>query len=71
MKAVASALRELIGLFVDDWPTSTTVIAWLAVVAFLLPFVVARSDVRAVALFAGLATVLVGSASLAARRPQD
>lgn len=70
MNAITSALRELLGLFVDDWQTSAAVVMWLAVAAFVLPLVMPHGDLRGVALFAGFAGVLVGSVLLAAARPK-
>jgi hypothetical protein len=66
VRTIVAGLRELAGLFIDDWRTSVGVVVWLAVGASALPQIVANGEVRAVALFAGLAAVLVASVALAA-----
>lgn len=59
-------VRRTAGMFGDDWRSSATLLAWIALVALARGHVPATA--LAVALFAGPALVLVASVRGAARR---
>lgn len=68
MNVLKTALRELLGLFVDDGAFALAIVAWCAaawVVMRRLPFAPAS---KGVALFVGLALILVESAWRRSRR---
>ena len=69
MTWVRSLAREVFGLFVDDGPFALAIVVWLGVVWLLLSAGVAPGWM-AVCLFAGLASILVGSAVRQARLRQ-
>jgi hypothetical protein len=58
--------REIVGLFVDDWPTSVALVAWLVLAAKAVPSM--PSAVQGPALFAGIALILLVSVGVAVRR---
>ncbi len=68
MKWLLAAARELAGLFVDDGSLAIAVLAWVAVAALVFPALPIKSGWLAVALFAGLALILVENLLRAARR---
>lgn len=37
MNAIRTVLVELVGLFVDDWPFTAAVLAWIAIAVWLVP----------------------------------
>jgi len=59
MKWIAGAGRELVALFVDDGSLALAVLAWVAVAVFAFPALPIPGDWPAVALFTGLALILV------------
>ncbi len=59
MKWILAAARELVGLFVDDGSLAIAVLAWVVVVVLAFPALPINSGWLAVALFAGLALILV------------
>jgi hypothetical protein len=68
MKWVSSAARELIGLFVDDGSLALAVLVWVAVAMLAFPALPIDGNWLAVALFAGLALILVENLLRTARR---
>jgi len=68
MKWILAAARELAGLFVDDGSLAIAVLAWVAVAVLVFPALPITSGWLAVALFAGLALILVENLLRAARR---
>ncbi len=68
MSWLSAAVRELLGLFVEDRALVLAIILWLAIDGLVLPRL--GLDPRAVSLllFAGAAAVLIGSTTRAARR---
>jgi hypothetical protein len=60
--------EELIGLFVDDVGFAVAILAWVLVAGVGLPRLGLPAPVPAVVLFAGLAAILVESATRRARR---
>ena len=67
MSGFRRALDEISGLFVDDGVLAIAAVGWIAVTALVLPSIIASETARAIFLFAGLATVLVGSTVRRAR----
>jgi hypothetical protein len=61
---------EVWGLFVDDGVFAGAIVVWLLVGWWLLPRLGLPRGLPAILLFAGLAAILVLSASRAARRPE-
>jgi hypothetical protein len=62
MTWVRSIVSELISLFVDDGLFATALLVWVSVIGFLLPELGVTSGLwRSVALFAGLAAILIES----------
>ncbi len=59
---------EIVGLFVDDRLYAIAILAWIALVWFMVTRVGIASVWGAVALFAGLALILVENTTRAARR---
>ena len=68
MSAIASALRELWGLFVEDASFTIAIAAALLIAYFLFPSVSIRPEWRGAAMFALLALVLVENVWRSARR---
>ena len=54
-------LREILGLFVDDGSFAIAILVWLALVVVVLPRVAAGARWAGLALFAGLAVILIAS----------
>lgn len=67
MSGFRRALDEISGLFVDDGVLAIAAVGWIAVTALVLPSIIASEIARAILLFAGLATALVGSTVRRAR----
>lgn len=61
MSWLASGLKQLYGLFVDDGWLSLAVCIWLLVAWFVLPHLVASASARPIVLFIGLALLLADS----------
>ena len=68
MTWLTTILREIFGLFVDDGAFAVTILVWLAVVALVPPRLGLDPSWTAVLLFAGLAVILIESATRRARR---
>jgi hypothetical protein len=68
MNALRTIFREIFGLFVDDGSFALQILIWLALTAFLLPYLGWLSRSRGIILFLGLAAILMGSAIRYARR---
>jgi hypothetical protein len=68
MRWLRTVVRELYGLFVDDGRFALTVVIWLCVCWLILPRVAASTFWPGMLLFAGLAAILVESASRRARK---
>ena len=68
MKWLMDAGRELLGLFVDDGSLVVAVLAWIAVAVLVFPHLPIGDRWLAVALFLGLALILVENLLRAARR---
>jgi hypothetical protein len=67
MRLLATAWRELVGLFVDDGSLALALVGWVAAVALLLPLV-AGVEWRPAILLAGCIAILVENVGRAARR---
>ena len=68
MTWLRSIVSELIALFVDDGLFAAGLLVWVAVIGFLLPELGAASALwRSVALFAGLAAILIESVTRRSR----
>ena len=61
MKWLRSILRELLGLFIDDGSFAAAIVAWIAVVAFVLPRLPIAPTRQALLFAAGLLAILVES----------
>ena len=68
MRWISGAARELFGLFVDDGSLALAVLAWVAIAVLVFPALPIPGDWLAVALFAGLALILVENLLRTARR---
>jgi membrane protein implicated in regulation of membrane protease activity len=68
MNAFKTALRELLGLFVDDGAFALAILAWCAAAAAVLPRLPLAPVSKGVTLFVGLAVILVESAWRRSRR---
>jgi uncharacterized membrane protein len=67
MRAIAAALRELVGLFVDDGSLVLAVLLWIGLCA-ALTHVAPLGGLSGIVLFLGLAVVLAENALRSARR---
>ena len=68
MKWLTDAARELLGLFVDDGSLAIAVLAWIAAAVLVFPRLPIGGGWLAVALFLGLALILVENLLRTARR---
>ena len=68
MRWVSAAGRELIALFVDDGSLALAVLAWVGIAVLAFPVLPISSEWLAIALFAGLALILIENLLRAARR---
>jgi TRAP-type C4-dicarboxylate transport system permease small subunit len=68
MTWMLAAARELLGLFVDDGSLALAVLAWIAVAVLVFPALPIDGGWLAVALFVGIALILVENLLRAARR---
>lgn len=68
MSAVAAALKELWGLFVEDASFTIAIIVTLIVSAFVFPVTYLRPAWRGIALFLLLAIVLLENVRRSARK---
>ena len=69
MRWYRSIAREVVGLFVDDGSFAIAILVWLVVCVALLPRVAAGARWAGLALFAGLAVILIASVLRFARQP--
>ncbi len=68
MNVIATALKEVYGLFVEDGSYAVGILVWLLVVGFVFPHVPALGYWRAPLLFAGLLVLLVENVVRTARK---
>ncbi len=68
MQKLKTIRDEIIGLFVDDQLFAVAILVWLALVWLIVTHTSISPAWRAIALFAGLAVILLESATRAARR---
>jgi hypothetical protein len=68
MRWYRSIAREVVGLFVDDGSFAIAILVWLALVVVVLPRVAADAHWAGLALFAGLALILIESVLRFARQ---
>ena len=68
MRWISTAARELIGLFVDDGSLALAVLVWVGIVVLAFPMLPIPGAWLAIALFAGLALILVENLLRTARR---
>ncbi|HXM17760.1 MAG TPA: hypothetical protein VN934_03010 [Candidatus Tumulicola sp.] len=61
MTWLASGLKQVYGLFVDDGWLSLAVCIWLLIAWFVLPHFVTSASTRPIVLFVGLALLLADS----------
>jgi hypothetical protein len=59
---------EMLGLFVDDGPFAAAILVWIALAWLVLPRLGLPETAKGPILFAGLASLLMGSALRAVRR---
>lgn len=71
MKAIAAALKELFGLFVDDGSLAAGILALVAVLAALVHFGKIGATLAAGLLVAGLVIVLAETVRRSARGRRD
>ncbi|MDQ6924837.1 MAG: hypothetical protein M3154_01190 [Candidatus Eremiobacteraeota bacterium] len=67
MNALATAIREVWGLFVEDASLTIGILACLALAVFVLPRVIHGADWRGPVLFVTLAVVLLENVYRSAR----
>lgn len=68
MRWIRTVWDEVFGLFVDDGSYAASILAWLAVCWLVLPWLGVSGLWSGLILFAGLAAILVESATRRARR---
>ena len=68
MKWIVNAARELIGLFIDDGSLAVAVLVWVAITVLAFPALPVDGGWLAIALFIGLAVILVENLLRTARR---
>jgi hypothetical protein len=68
MTWLRTVLREVFGLFVDDGSLALATIAWLLIAWLVLPRLGVAPGWSGAVLFAGLAAILIESATRRARR---
>lgn len=68
MSWMRTVLREVFGLFVDDGSFAIAILAWLLLVWLVLPRLGVEAGWTGLILFAGLALILVESATRRARQ---
>jgi membrane protein implicated in regulation of membrane protease activity len=68
MNALNAIAGKLVTLFVDDLLFAGAIAGWLALIALATAFAAGPPALRAIALFAGLAIVLIASVARAASR---
>ncbi|HEY1992767.1 MAG TPA: hypothetical protein VGG81_00100 [Edaphobacter sp.] len=70
MNWLKNIFREIFGLFVEDGSFALAILLWLAIVRWAMPHLNLPAGITAVILFAGLALILVESATRCSRRKQ-
>jgi hypothetical protein len=68
MKAVAEALQEIYGLFVEDGSLAIGIVAWLLLTVFVIPVLNLPEVWRAPILFIGLAVLLAENSIRGSKR---
>ena len=68
MKWLGAIAHEVLGLFVDDGSFAVVILVWLTVVGLGLPHLGIEAGWDGLILFAGLALILIVSATLRAKR---
>jgi hypothetical protein len=68
MPWLRTIVTETFGLFVDDGAFAGAILAWLIVAGLVLPHIGTAAAVKGPILFAGLAVILVESATRRARK---
>lgn len=63
MNWLRAIFREIFGLFVDDGSFALMILLWLGLTTFLLPRLEWMPRWRGMIMFAGLALILIGSAT--------
>jgi hypothetical protein len=71
MNWLKNILHEIYGLFVDDVSFALAIVLWLAVTRWVMPYLNIPVRISAILLFAGLALILVESATRYSRRKQQ
>ena len=71
MRIVTTAVRKLVGLFIDDGTLAAVVLVWIAICGLLLPLVGLVPPWPGAMLFVGLALILVENTLRAAKRRSD
>jgi len=71
MKWIPTAVRELVGLFVDDGSLAIAVLAWVVIAVLAFPALPIDSGWLAIVLFAGLAVILAENVLRSARRTRS
>ncbi len=67
-RGLNTTLREIYGLFVDDGVFAGAILCWLLLIRMLMKAALASAVLLVLLLFAGLAVILVESATRYARR---
>jgi len=68
VKWIKNILREIFGLFVEDWSFALSILLWLILMRWLTSRLVVAPAAAGVVLFAGLALILIESVLRYARR---
>ncbi len=68
MAWLRTTAAEVLGLFVDDGPFAAAILIWIGAAWLVLPRLGLPGAAQAPILFAGLASLLMGSALRAVRR---
>ena len=71
MSYLKTIFREIFGLFVEDGSFAIAILAWLALLWWLLPHLPIAGLWQAVILFAGLIAILIESVLRRTRRHDD
>ena len=71
MSRLTEILREIVGLFIDDGSLAIGILAWVAIVALVLPALGLPEVWRAILLFAGCAVILIENTARSARRARS
>jgi hypothetical protein len=71
MKWLKNVLREIFGLFVDDGAFALAILIWLGLMGWATPHLSISPAFTGLVLFAGLALILIESASRYARHKKS